>query len=361
MKSNTILLVALVLLLGPRPAFPETNPMWLTEISMSPATPLENNLITFAAKFKVTQGPVNNLKVIALRDNIKIFEQIYPHLDQEKIEPVTVQWTATLGNHNIKFIIDPDNTSGDSDRSDNERVRNFTVSSRLAGTMTVPAAQGPDLEVYLYSVNKDPVVGDTIELSGRVTNIGKADSKPCDLIFKMGSNFLPPSYPVPLIKQDRHFEVTISQKLEKWGTYNFRAELLHSTDKNKDNNSAVLPITPRAPDLVISKWEVRQYNVSLADKVMVRVWVKNKGNADSGRFEIDAYFDPCPTLAQGRRWAHVDNLAPNQEISKDILHHFHCVGTKRLTELRVDNANQVIESNERNNIVYTTSAIFKIY
>jgi subtilase family serine protease len=351
MKKNNVLFIFCVILLVPHLAMSATNPRWITKISLNTPFPIEGALLTFSAHFKVKQGPVDNLKVVALLDGTKIFQTIYPHLNINEEKIFSVNRTATLGNHRLVFIIDPQNTSGDVNQGDNLRGKNFTVNPKQVVVTT--AVLEPDLEITLYSVNKAPAVGDTIDLSAKIKNIGKADSKPCDLRFKLGNITLPPSYPVPRIKPTRHFEVTIPKKLDRLGTYYFKAELLNSTDINKTNNSASLVITPGAPDLVITKcWQPDEdFFKRLWGKVMVRVWVKNTGNADSGAFEIDAFFQPCKGIAQGRKWAHVDNLKPHEEVMREITHRFGCIGKKWLEKVVVDKDNKVFESNEDNNEV----------
>lgn len=351
MKRKKILFAALVLLSGASLLFSATNPRWISEISMSTANPLEGAPATFSAQFKVKQGPVDNLQVVAQLDGSKIFEKTYPHLNLGDVETFTVNWTAVAGNHIIKFIIDPLNSSGDINPDDNVKEKTFSVQARKTLMMRTTLFGKPDLEVRLYSVNPSPAFGDTIELSAKVKNIGTADAKPCNLRFKMGSVIIEPTYEVPLIKAERHFEVTIARKLDRIGTYHFKAELFNSSDDNQGNNSSSLTITPRAPDLVITKWEARQFKVSLNQEVRVRVWVKNAGNADSGYFEVDAYFEPCKGIAQGRKWFHVDNLKPGEEIYRDFTHKFKCIGLKNLNKIWVDKDNLVIEPNEINNIV----------
>jgi subtilase family serine protease len=90
--------------------------------------------------------------------------------------------------------------------------------------------------------------------------------------------------------------------------------------------------------------------VKLGQEIRIRVWVKNAGNADSGPFEVDADFDPCQGLAQGRRWFRVDNLKPGEEVQRDFTHKFLCIGFKTLSLIEIDRANQVVESDEHNNI-----------
>ena len=366
MKRINALFIFCVLLLVPLMAISATNPKWISPITMNvrPTILVEGKVVTFSATLKVKQGPVDNLKVIARIDSTKIFETIYPHLNKLEEKTVSVNWTATLGNHRIKFKIDPENTSGDVNQDDNKVIKDFSVRPKPVGPKPVDPTRRmqmiiatplrpPELELTLYSLPRSPQVGDTVDVTAHVKNIGEADSKICNLRFKDGAHYTPTVYTVPPIKNGKHFEITTVKKLGRAITYSLGAELWGSTDSNQANNKASLDITPRAPDLIISKFERGKRDVGLWRSVKIKVWVKNVGNADSGPFDIDAYFEPCKGIARGRRWKHVDNLKPQEEVMKELSHKWECLGYRTLLKLVVDSQNDVIESDETNNHLKT--------
>jgi subtilase family serine protease len=299
--------------------------------------------------------------VIVRLNGTKVAEENFQNLPQNTVGDIKFNWTATQGEHSIKFRIDPQNTSGDIDPSpeSNRLIKNFRVGPSTANMVIMSSTPAQDLEMTIYSLPKSPQVGDTVGVTGHVKNLGNADSKVCNLRFKSGTHYYPEIYPVPPIKPGRHFEITIDKKLTRYRAYTMGAELWDCFEQNQNNNKASLDIIPRAPDLIITNVERSPVKVALGQPVMITVTVKNIGTADSGPFNIDAFFEPCTGIAQGPRFASVDNLKPQEEVSKDIKHTFHCIGFKTLKELWVDKGNKVFEIIESNN-VYQSFPAWKV-
>ena len=117
------LILAILLLLGAMSVQAASNPRWATTISQSPVSVNAGQLVTFSAEFQVQQGPIAKLRVVGgigkKHSSKQAYSQIFQNLGKNQRQQVSFRWRATEGTHLVYFMIDPQQQSTDSNRSDN--------------------------------------------------------------------------------------------------------------------------------------------------------------------------------------------------------------------------------------------------
>jgi len=207
----------------------------------------------------------------------------------------------------------------------------------------------PDLQVTLSHQPADPKLGDRLELTATVKNIGTGNSQPCHLRFKLGSLDLGGLQEVTALGGNQQIEKRAHRELDRMGTYYFKAELVNSTDNNRRNNEARVSITPGLPDLVFTEVIRSDSDVGLQQKVRVSATVKNIGDAKAGPFHIQMRWERCKGLAQ--TWPKhrvVLGLNPGESVQVAFSTRFAC-NRRKVNTIRIDPGNEVMEKNENNN------------
>ncbi len=102
---------------------------WKSPIEFTPAAPKAGNLVKFKAMFKAGDEAADNIKVILKIDNQLVGTQVTPHLDSDQLEWATFNWSAKAGAHNVKMILDPDNTIAEVNETNNVKTTQITVGS----------------------------------------------------------------------------------------------------------------------------------------------------------------------------------------------------------------------------------------
>lgn len=147
MKFRTLFLIALLIFVST--VLLAHDPKWRTPISMSPASPAVGDSITFTCEFKQGRGEGNNIRIVGKIDGAIIWDHTFPHFNDQQVQNMSYNWTATAGAHTAEMIIDPDNTSGDENTTNNTVSLAFTVGGSSTGshvwTPTHTALARPEL------------------------------------------------------------------------------------------------------------------------------------------------------------------------------------------------------------------------
>lgn len=181
---------------------------YMNTITMTPNPVAAGSSVTFSVNWKNFGGAVDNLKVIGGVDGTQILLKTYPHLDAaipQKTE--SFSWTTTAESHTAWFEIDPDQTCGDTNYSNNRIEMQFTVeggsSSGLnvfqtndyhgitnnskntdiskPGVINVPPKS--NLKIQSVSFPSNVADGDQISYSVEVKNTGAIETN-CAVILK---------------------------------------------------------------------------------------------------------------------------------------------------------------------------------
>jgi hypothetical protein len=168
------------------------DPKWWTTpgIVFNPTSPSAGNSVTISCQLKEGQSAIDNLKIIAKIDGSKVWEQVYPHFNYNEWATISFTWNATAGSHTVEMIIDPDHTSGDTDYTNNNIQKSFSVA--VTGTdvkwvpstfKMTPANPLPTdlIEFYIeYKVELEPVTQIYMQagLDGAVVVSGNDGDKP---------------------------------------------------------------------------------------------------------------------------------------------------------------------------------------
>ncbi len=144
-------------------------------LNVNPAEAIVGQQVVIKAPLTVLNGSVNNLKVIGKVDGQIVYNHTFATLQGPTSQIITVNWTAAhskvmphiIGqpsNVKIEFIVDPQNTSGDSNTSDNrvEKIIKVRDGFQQPGPMTNVKIKKPGLVIL-----KDPCIAarnDTTDL-----------------------------------------------------------------------------------------------------------------------------------------------------------------------------------------------------
>jgi subtilase family serine protease len=136
---------------------------------MTPASPVLADSITFSISYAVTNAPVDNLKIVAKIDGVAIKETDIAHKETGWNNSYVATWIAlTAGTHKLQFILDPNQTTGDTDYSDNTYEYTFSIPN-------APSGSKPNLTIK--NITNEPqkskyYVGDKVKISFSLVNDG---------------------------------------------------------------------------------------------------------------------------------------------------------------------------------------------
>src|SRR5581483_3189865 len=221
-------------------------------------------------------------------------------------------FTATLGSHVAGVQVDPLNTVGEGDETNNWGNATFDATER-----NPPA----DLVVTDVGVSPaSPIYGDLLVYHANVTNAGPGAAGTFDAWFYSGLNgtqgartCTTSAYAGPLAAGQSQTITCVGPRATQVGTLFLRAEADPTNRVRESDESNNLTTTfdvtgPRPgmlPDLVINSLDAGS-NVKAGDRPTFRVAVQNQGNATANGTVVRLYVDGqavgdvvIPTLYQG--------------------------------------------------------------
>jgi len=132
--------------------------IWLPRYSVDPAAPSAGQVVTITATFRVTDGPVNNLRIVGGVDDTIIFDRTWSNLGSEGKKKVTFQWTAVAGKHLIFLQADPDSFLIKNNKNNRLEIPIVVSKEEPQQNNTIPVIIGviapilPDLKVHVSRV-----------------------------------------------------------------------------------------------------------------------------------------------------------------------------------------------------------------
>jgi subtilase family serine protease len=103
---------------------------WRSPIEITPSSPAKGDLVKFRCKLKSGGGPSANITVVGKIDGSQVWTHTYPAFDTDHLEWVEFTWTALAGDHTVSFVVDPANSTGETNPDNNIRSADFTVSGK---------------------------------------------------------------------------------------------------------------------------------------------------------------------------------------------------------------------------------------
>jgi len=178
-------------------------------IGISPAAPKTGDSVTLSVAFKAEGDTATNVKIVASIDGTQMNERTFASVPAEAVRTDSFIWTATSGNHNVTYTLDPNHSTGDSDYTNNTISTTLDITSSGSREMLKADPKvlkpknirdnlkidpkvldpKPDLEVKNLAIN--PIVSEgggddaisivghcyrTWDLRVRVKNIGNKDT-----------------------------------------------------------------------------------------------------------------------------------------------------------------------------------------
>jgi subtilase family serine protease len=159
-------------------AFPQADLHWVgaSPIIINPAAPAAGTVMTFKASVRASFGNGQPFQVVGGIDGVELFSQASPALLMTKNQAFSFSWTATPGNHNVYFEIDPNKTAGDLDYANNLAESKFTIAG---GPTPPPPPRGQQPNLVIKNVTWNPQTftqNDTLNVSFQVVNTGGSEA-----------------------------------------------------------------------------------------------------------------------------------------------------------------------------------------
>jgi len=237
-----------------------------SDISFSPAYPVEGNLVTINASIH-NEGEAEAKTVLVrfyLGDPDSGGSQVgsditIPSILARASASISTQWDSTghTGNKDIYVEVDPLNTIPEVNKSNNKTFR----------TIKVAAKTGPDLTLTSADINFTPIapnVGEVITITATIRNSGTADAINAPLEFSLGDpeiggTLIIGSQTIPSLAKGNSATIQMT-----WNTNGYTGdyEIYVNADPfnelaelSETNNTAHVPITitaPQGPDITIT-------------------------------------------------------------------------------------------------------------
>jgi subtilase family serine protease len=199
-----------------------------SEITISPASPVSGDLMTFTATFRPVGGAVDNFKITGEVDGVQLFERVYAHINSDVVKTDSFTWTAVPGKHYVRFKLDPDNVQGDTYYKNNWQSKSFTV--------PLPASQtdGPNLLIKNVSISSKLIVqGKEVTFTVTLQNNGTMPASQFEASFRTdvpGSTW-----------QAKHIDILLNGA-QKNITFNWNVVCGATVTINADEYNAVMEL-----------------------------------------------------------------------------------------------------------------------
>lgn len=336
-------------------AYGQLNLRFLTPITISPASPVATDIVTFEVTFKAQNGSVNNCLVIGGVDGSTIYSQTH-NLGYGETKTISFTWSATAGNHTVWFHLDPDELTGDKYPENNREELDFTVAGQ-------DIIRQPNLRPFVrYSPSKLLINGTPVTFTVEVKNIGTAEASDKSRMEVKKNGVVVKAFdtdPLPAgVAQTYVFPWTV----ECGEVVRFDVDTGDSVDESDDGDNhwektLDCKKTIVKPDIKTAQTKFVDLKAEFvySPPVLGRNWkvgvkATNIGNAPFLEpFDIALqYGKENPVVESG-----FSGLQPGKSTTAlfDKLITFEGKGIYNLTGY-VDYGNKVKESNEKNNIVY---------
>jgi subtilase family serine protease len=253
----------------------------VASISWDPENPSKNDIITFSAN--ITNQGAGRSDACQLAYYIDGSFQsllLVGAIEAESSENVTFTYTAPLDFHEIRVIIDYNNTVLESDDTNNDKTVGFLTAR-------------PDLIIDDLSWEPEEIgVGDSVTFSATVKNQGAGRAGPFRVSCYVGSYY---AGSVDILELDTDEAVPISfDWVASNGIYtiNILADCdTEVTEINEANNKMTRDIPINLPDIWIPDISWSPGNPSVGDYVTFSVNMTNLGGGQAEGFIVAAYVD----------------------------------------------------------------------
>ncbi|MBN2108129.1 MAG: hypothetical protein JW832_11960, partial [Deltaproteobacteria bacterium] len=277
-------------------------------ITFDPAEPQLGDMVAINCNFRNNGDlPVRNLKVRVYTGNPETGgaelcpEVLFPYINPRSTNTLTINKDTTGwgGEHALYVLLDPDNSTGDTNRNDNRASRQLSVAVPPGRDFVDLAIEGGGISV----TPPDPVWGTVVQLNCPVHNYGTEPSEGAVVEFFNGN----PDQGGTLIDN-----LTIDTSLNPGDTANASVQWDMSgkagqqtvfvrvfalpagtTESNIFNNSAETSIGVKAPDLSIQSEDISYTPAQplAGEPLNIQCRIRNIGNEPAGGYTVNLYKD----------------------------------------------------------------------
>ncbi len=278
-----------------------------------------------------------------------IGSQIIPLINAKESTNITFPWTAVYGLNMLKCTVDGTNKIGERDETDNVVEKPITV------------GYGPDLYPIVEFSHDTPAVGDIIQITAKIGNLGDYDTEdhPVKVEFFIGSPSIAPintTY-ISAVRETDFSKVTINYTPQQVGFEQIYVQVtsFYDADNNNDINFSTLEVRS-PPDLNVRSSDIKFSNpgpIGVGQTITVNVSIHNDGKSDARDVVVriyqnlaaqgnqlgdDYYFERITAL--GSAYLEFTWSSPTPDVYSIIVW--------------VDPEDEVNESDEDNNLNYNT-------
>lgn len=250
-------------------------------VSWLPENPSRGESITFTVAIK-NQGTRKSgfCRVNFYIDGIsRGYQDVYA-VDVGATVTKTYTWVATVGQHDIKAIIDEDNYVAESDEANNALTVTFS---------TLP----PDLVIESITWSpENPSKSDNITFIVAVKNQGSGRADSCPIAYYINDSLFATDT-VASIEAGVSTNMTFNRfALEESSDVRVVVDLYnHITESNETNNERTVIFSTLLPDLVIQDITWSPTDAAVGDNVTFTVTIRNQGAGRAEESRLTLYID----------------------------------------------------------------------
>ena len=304
----------------------------IDSITWSPSNPSVASIVYFTVIIK-NQGTFVALAgqvhfyIDDIQHDYKRVERIYPG----ETVTMTFSWFTKAGPHDVRAIVDKDNSVPENDETNNELTVLFS-------------ALLPDLIIDDITWSpEEPALSDNVTFTVTVTNQGSGLSTTPAINLYIDDDNLDTGY-LDELEAGASENVTFSWTA-KPGTHDIKAVVTSGpvfTESDETNNEKTVTLTTRLADLIVQDIVLSTTDIGVGDNVTFTVIVKNQGSHRSELSRVDLRID-----WETRGYEKLGQLDPDGTAGIDFT--WRVKEGKHSIQAIVDRRDVVEESNELNN------------
>ncbi len=304
----------------------------IDSVTWSPSEPSVASSVAFTITVK-NQG---SAVATSARVHFYIDDTSRGYKDIERLDPketgiVTFSWFSKAGQHEIKAIVDKNDTVTEADENNNEMTILF--SPLLPDLLIDEITWSPE----------EPSVSDNVTFTVFVSNQGGGKSGTSTIDFYIDDALSDTEW-IDEIEAGASGNVTFSWIAEE-GIHEVKAIVTSGDvfiESDETNNEKTVILSPPLPDLIVQNITWSPTNPSVRDEITFTVTVENQGSGPSEKLGVDLHIDDVSAGYQ-----ELDGISAGNTMEATFT--WRAEAGSHQIEVSVDSQDDVAESDELNN------------
>lgn len=301
----------------------------------TPSEFIINNTYIISADIKnIGTGAVPSFRV-GLYDGTRLVdEKTVNNLNGESYINLTFSWTPTIkGQRTLTIMVDKNYQIRESNENNNRYIQQVTV-----------LGNDPDLMVSYMQTLTNAVAGASYSISSTISNVGIGTASTFKVTFYDNGNFVQ-EQTVPLLESGASTNLTWNWTPTTGGNHNLTITVDSAnqiTENNENNNSINKTVSVVIPDLTASNMQIPVI-ANMGTTYTISASINNSGTGNAEQFKVALYDNG--TIIEEKT---VNSLSCGSSTTLTWNWTPTTMGRHNIS-IKVDNINQISESNEYNN------------